>query len=206
MLQDDLSKRDASAAARCISACASTLQSHHLCICECGRCHTHLPILHFQVSIRTGIDIWQHADRVNRPVDAEQRGHQRCYVCLFDVAAGEMAERPWRGLLVYLRRCVDGTADPSAPGYERRARVIRICGGQRQGMGFGSGRTNRGPTSIAMVADPRHPMISREHEARVLVAVKLRYQLLRLAHEVIHDTYIVHVFLLLSNQKLSAPR
>ena len=46
-----------------------------------------------------------------------------------------------------------------------------------------------------MVPNPRHAMVGRENIARLLISVKLRHELLRLADDVIDDADVIHVFL-----------
>jgi hypothetical protein len=46
-----------------------------------------------------------------------------------------------------------------------------------------------------MIPNLRHPVVSREDITRLLVSIKLRHELLRLADDVIDDSDVVHVFL-----------
>jgi len=60
----------------------------------CGR---PTPVTTLQESRSGGIDIWQHPDRVDRPIDTDERGHQSRHISLFDIPTVNIRSNPKEG-------------------------------------------------------------------------------------------------------------
>lgn len=85
--------------------------------------------MHAEVSVLLRVYIRKDADRVDRPMYAQQGRHERGHVRLLDVAPYNVGEFPGSGILVWYLRgvCVlDGAANAGAPCNEWCTSIIRI--------------------------------------------------------------------------------
>lgn len=101
----------------------------HLSVHGSSLCNFSLPTTHAEVSVLLRVYIRKDADRVDRPVYAQQGRNERSHICLLDVAPYDMGEFPWSGIFVWYLRgdsVLDGTANASAPCNERCTRIIGI--------------------------------------------------------------------------------